>query len=115
VRSVDPSQVRLALLVGSGASLDSLEVSLTDRAGNRLLRLESNRIQAAKADEYTLILDFAFRFLNNAVTGECIDAGPPKQQWFLEIIARRQATNWATTNQAISRHANYMIDPAYLH
>jgi hypothetical protein len=115
VRSLGPRRIELALLPGEGASLDNLEVSLSDRAGNELFRVASGRLPPTDGDEYLLALDVGVAFHGLHGSEELVAGERPEQACFLDVAGTRPPTDWASTNQRISPFADHMRDPAYLH
>jgi hypothetical protein len=115
VRSIEPRQVQLALSPGQGSSVDNLEIKLSDRAGNVLFRVASDRLPAVQDDEYLLMLDVGFKFLRQGGGREFDRERRPAPGWLLEVTATRPASDWASTNQTASPFAQHMRNPAYLH
>ena len=112
VLSMEPRQIQLALSAGEAASLDSIGVRLTDRNGNVVFQVASDRLQLGSSKDYLVALDLGFRFSGHDSSKGGVLEGPA---WFLEVVATRPATNWGDTNQTPSPFSNQMKAAAHLH
>jgi hypothetical protein len=125
VRSAGPRRVQLAIRPGPESSLETLEISLADpagnvvvRAGDRLPALSGNRDEA----EYLLSLDLGFKLSEGSACGECAsdkeDSGERQSSdagWLLEVLDTEPAVDWHTYPQAPASGATHILNAAYLH
>jgi hypothetical protein len=115
VRSAEPRTVQLAIRPGPDSSLETLEINLTDPAGNvvfqagdRLPAVSGNRDQA----EYHLSLDLGFKLSNSSADGSKPESSDIN--WLLEVLDTEAPVDWTTYPQAPTSGADRIPNAAYL-
>jgi hypothetical protein len=115
VRSAEPRTLQLAIRPGADSSLETLEVKLTDPAGNVVFRA-GDRLPAVSGDraeaEYLLSLDLGFKLPDGSVGGECA-SGP--EDWLMEVLDRQPPVDWTYYPQAPTSGADRIANAAFLH
>ena len=119
VRSAEPRTLQLAIRPGPDSSLETLEVKLTDpagnvvfRAGDRLPALSGNRDE----DEYLLSLDLGFKLPERGSDTE--GRGEPESSdgdWLMEVLDRQPPVDWTLYPQKPTLGADRIANAAYLH
>ena len=116
VRSAEPRTVQLAIRPGPDSSLETLEVSLADSAGNVVFR-GGNRLPPASGNqgeaEYLLSLNLGFKLSDGSACGEC--APYSDADWLMEVLDRQPPVDWTTYPQAPTSGAAHIPNAAYLH
>ena len=112
VNSVDAQQIELALTAGPGERLEQLDLQLTDRAGQVLLR--SSAIVATSASrEFLLTVRTGFQLAGQSPGESGVLAGD--SLWRIELVETKPGEDWETAIAAPSRFAHHMRNAAYLH
>jgi hypothetical protein len=116
VRSAEPRTVQLAIRPGPDSSLETLEVNLTDpagdvvfRAGDRLPAVSGNRDEA----EYLLSLNLGFKLSDGST-----DRSKPESSdinWLLEVLDTEAPVDWTIYPQAPTSGADRIANAAFLH
>ena len=119
VRSAEPRTLQLAIRPGPDSSLETLEVKLTDpagnvvfRAGDRLRALSRNRDE----DEYLLSLDLGFKLPERGSDTE--GRSEPESSdadWLMEVLDRQPPVDWTYYPQAPTSGAAHIANAAFLH
>jgi hypothetical protein len=114
VRSADPRTVQLAIRPGPDSSLETLEVNLTDPAGNVVFHA-GDHLPAASGHqgeaEYLLSLDLGFKLSDSSAGGECAS----DIDWLLEVLDTQPPVDWTIYPQAPTSGADRITNAAYLH
>ena len=115
-RSADPRTVQLAIRPGPDSSLETLDVKLTDPAGNVVFRA-GDRLPAASGHqgeaEYLLSLDLGFKLSDSSA-----DRSQPESSdiaWLLEVLDTEAPVDWTIYPQAPTSGASRIANAAYLH
>jgi hypothetical protein len=116
VRSADPRTLQLAIRPGPDSSLETLEVKLTDPAGNVVFRAGA-RLPAVSGDrdeaEYLLSLDLGFKLPDSTEGGSEPDSSDA--DWLMEVLDRQPPVDWTRYPQAPTLGADRIANAAYLH
>jgi hypothetical protein len=115
VRSAESRTVQVAIRPGPDSGLETVEVNLTDPAGNvvfhagdRLPAVFGNRDEA----EYLLSLNLGFKLSDDPVGSECVT---DDVDWLLEVLDTKPPVDWTLYPQAPTSGAAHITNPAFLH
>jgi hypothetical protein len=118
VRSAEPRLVQLAIRPGPDSSLETLQINLTDPAGNvvfqagdRLPAMSGNRDEA----EYLLSLDLGFKLSDGPDTGDRSQPESSDIDWLLEVLDTEPPVDWTIYPQAPTAGADRIANAAFLH
>jgi hypothetical protein len=119
VRSAEPRTLRLAIRPGPDSSLETLEVKLTDPAGNVVFRAE-DRLPALSGnrdeDEYLLSLNLGFKLPERGSdTAGRSEPESSDADWLMEVLDRQPPVDWTIYPQAPTLGAECIANAAYLH
>jgi hypothetical protein len=116
VRSAAPRTVQLAIRPGLDSSLETLEVKLTDPAGNIVFQA-GDRLPAVSGDrheaEYLLSLGLGFKLLDGSAGGSQPESSDIN--WLLEVLDTQPRVDWTMYPQAPTSGAAHIPNAAYLH
>ena len=114
VRSAEPRTVQLAIRPGPDSSLETVEVNLTDPAGNVVFQA-GDRLSAVSGNqggaEYLLSLNLGFK-LSGGSTGEECDSDV---DWLLEVLDTEPPVDWTIYPQVPTSGAAHIANAAFLH
>lgn len=111
VRSVEPQQAQLALNAGPGATLEGLEIHLSDSSGNVVFHSAAS-LPPSQLNRCLLTLRVGFKYTGHA---ESRDTEPPPPFLRLDIVDSRPSEDWSAGFAAPSPFAHHMRNAAYLH
>jgi hypothetical protein len=118
VRSADPRKVQLAIRPGRESSLETLEISLADPAGNVVFQAgkclptaPGNRDEA----EYLLSLNLGFKLSDGSACEKCPSDQASDAGWLLEVLDAQPPVDWNTYPEAPAPGAEHIPNAAYLH
>ncbi len=114
VRSMEPQQAQLALNAGPGATIERLELHLTDPAGNVVFHTAAN-LPPSQLNQSLLTLRVGFKFTGLQATAENNDAKQPAPFWRLDVVDSWPGEDWSNSFAAPSPFAQHMRNAAYLH
>jgi len=116
VRSAEPRTLQLAIRPGPDSSLETLDIKLTDpagnvvfRAGDRLPAVSGNRNEA----EYLLSLNLGFKLSDGSAVGSQPESSDVN--WLLEVLDTEPPRDWTAYPQAPTSGADRIVNAAYLH
>jgi hypothetical protein len=114
VRSAESRTVQVAIRPGPDSGLETVEVNLTDPAGNvvfhagdRLPAVSGNQDEA----EYLLSLNLGFKLSGGPAGGECAS----DIDWLLEVLDTKPPVDWTLYPQAPAAGAAHIAHAAFLH
>jgi hypothetical protein len=115
VRSAEARTLQLAIRPGPDSLLETLEIKLTDPAGNVVFRA-GDRLPARSGDrdeaEYLLSLNLGFRLPDGSIGGECVSDA---EDWLMEVLDRQPPVDWTYYPQKATLGADRIANAAYLH
>ena len=125
VRSTEPRTIRLAIEPGPESNLETLEVNLTNGAGDVVFRAGGHLPAATGARdtaEYLLSLDLGFKLPDGSLcrerapdTGDRVKPELPDVDWLLEVLDTQPPVDWSAYPQAPTSGAALIPNAAYLH
>jgi hypothetical protein len=118
VRSAEPRTVQLAIRPGPDSSLETLQINLTDPAGNVVFQA-GDRLPAVSGNsgeaEYLLSLDLGFKLSDGPAMEHRSQPEPSDIEWLLEVLDTEAPVDWSIYPQAPTAGADRIANAAFLH